>query len=67
MNRYLEVLAREQPAVKFIRMLSAEADQEDGYDHVALPTLMIYKAKDVSVNAAAFDSVYKGISIATEC
>jgi Phosducin len=52
MNRYLEVLAREQPTVKFIRMLSAEADQEDGYDHVALPTLMIYKAKDVSGNCS---------------
>lgn len=50
-NRFLEVIARENPAVKFLRMVSCDAGGEDGYDHVALPTIMIYRAKEVGYGA----------------
>ncbi|KAG5176263.1 thioredoxin-like protein [Tribonema minus] len=49
MNRHLEVLAREYPSVKFLRMLSGDVSggDEEGYDPVALPTLMVYRAKEI--------------------
>ncbi|CAN0136134.1 unnamed protein product [Discosporangium mesarthrocarpum] len=45
MNRHLEVLAKQQAAVKFLRLRSSCA--ENGFDPVALPTLLIYRSGDV--------------------
>lgn len=47
MNRHLEALARQKQSVKFLRMLSSEVDPDNGYDAVALPTIMIYRAKEL--------------------
>mmetsp|Transcript_17052 Transcript_17052/g.25213 ORF Transcript_17052/g.25213 Transcript_17052/m.25213 type:complete len:262 (-) Transcript_17052:29-814(-) len=47
LNSIFETLAKEKPHTKFIKMLSSYAGGEEGYDPVALPTLTVYKNKNV--------------------
>jgi hypothetical protein len=61
MNRALEIIAKSAPHVKFLRMLSGQTG--DDYDHVALPTLMVYKGKElVACSTRVMDDIGENFS-----
>uniref|UniRef100_A0A7R9UGG9 Phosducin domain-containing protein n=1 Tax=Pinguiococcus pyrenoidosus TaxID=172671 RepID=A0A7R9UGG9_9STRA len=64
MNRVLEILARRQPSVKFLRMRADECRRTTGqeFDAIALPTLLVYRGgQTVATIVRVQDEVGEGL------